>query len=103
MGRSDGLEIVERDDGFIQANFGPKTYLSGYQDWASHEKAGIRYARGTILDTGCAAGRHALYLQNRGHRVLGRRRFAIGPSGGQNERLEGDSDSFHFGTHAKVG
>ncbi len=70
-GRSDGLEIVERDDGFIQANFGPKTYLSEYKDWSKHEKAGIRYAKGRILDIGCGAGRHALYLQNRGHRVLG--------------------------------
>ncbi len=35
------------------------------------EKRAIRYARGRVLDIGVGAGRHALYLQERGHDVLG--------------------------------
>ncbi len=70
-GGSQGLEIVERDDGFIQANLGPRTYLSPYKDWSSHEKAAMSYARGSVLDIGCGAGRHSLYLQKKGLRVLG--------------------------------
>jgi len=70
-GKSSGLEIVERDDGFIQANFGPRTYLSSYKSWSNHEKAAMKYARGRILDIGCGGGRHSLYLQKKGHSVLG--------------------------------
>lgn len=70
-GRNQGLEIVERDDGFIQANLGPRTYLSQYKDWSPHEKAAMRYATGRVLDIGCGGGRHSLYLQEKGLRVLG--------------------------------
>ncbi len=69
--RSSGLEIVERDDGFIQANFGPRTYLSKYDEWAGREKAAIRLARGRVLDIGCGGGRHSLFLQKKGLEVLG--------------------------------
>ncbi len=70
-GRSSGLEIVERDDGFIQANFGPRTYLSKYDKWPGREKAALRLARGKVLDVGCGGGRHSLFLQRKGLEVLG--------------------------------
>jgi len=66
-----GYEIVERDDGLVQIG-GPATqYLAGYADWPSHQQEAIRYVRGRVLDIGCGAGRHSLYLQERGHDVLG--------------------------------
>ena len=50
---------------------GPDAYTAPYRDWADCEKRAIRFARGRVLDIGCAAGRHAIYLQERGHDVLG--------------------------------
>ena len=70
-GRNQGLEIVERDDGFIQTNFGPRTYLLQYNDWSPQEKMVMRYVSGRVLDVGCGGGRHSLYLQKKGFQVLG--------------------------------
>ena len=64
-------EIVERDDGYIESSGGPQAYFAEYKDWHSYEKKAIRYARGCVLDIGCGAGRHSVYLQNKGHDVLG--------------------------------
>ena len=52
------------------ASFGCKTWFTDYQDWFLRERKAIRHAKGRILDVGCGAGRHALYLQERGHDVL---------------------------------
>ena len=70
-GKNQGIEIVERDDGFIQANFGPRTYLSDYKNWSSHEREALLLAKGRVLDIGCGGGRHSLYLQRKGFQVLG--------------------------------
>jgi SAM-dependent methyltransferase len=64
-------EIVERDDGFIDASNAPAVYFSEYEDWSPHVKKAMRYARGKVLDIGCGAGRHSLYLQKKGLDVLG--------------------------------
>jgi len=50
--------------------FGCRTWFSDYHDWFEREKKAITYAKGRILDIGCAAGRHSLFLQARGHEVL---------------------------------
>lgn len=64
-------EIIERDDGYIDASEGPKTYLSEYKDWPKHLQQAIKYAKGKVLDIGCGAGRHSLYLQNKSFDVFG--------------------------------
>ena len=68
----DPVEIVERDDGYIDASRpGPACYFFEYKKWNSINKKAIKYAKGKVLDIGCGAGRFSLYLQNNGHYVLG--------------------------------
>jgi SAM-dependent methyltransferase len=65
------LEIVEREDGTIMASkFGPSSYLAPYAKWPSHQRRGLRFARGRVLDVGAGAGRVALHLQEKGHDVV---------------------------------
>jgi 2-polyprenyl-3-methyl-5-hydroxy-6-metoxy-1,4-benzoquinol methylase len=64
-------EIVERDDGYIEATVGPAVYFNEYKKWPGHERKAMRYARGRVLDIGCGAGRCALYLQGKGLDVMG--------------------------------
>jgi len=70
--RGEGLEVVERDDGFINASgYGPAAYFAPFRRWPKVERAATRLARGRVLDVGCGAGRVALELQSRGHEVVG--------------------------------
>ena len=66
-----GYEIVERDDGLFEVSGGPKGYFSDYKDWPEHERKAMKFVRGRVLDIGCGAGRHSLYLQEKGHDVFG--------------------------------
>jgi len=67
----DSFEIIERDDGFFDASSGPKIYFSNYGEWPSIERKAMRLAKGRVLDVGCGAGRHSLYLQGKGLDVTG--------------------------------
>lgn len=64
-------EIVERDDGFIDAGRGPGSYFDPVRRWPAHERRALRWAGGRVLDIGCGPGRVALELQERGHDVVG--------------------------------
>jgi len=65
------LEVIERDDGYIDVADGKKWYLSDYKNWSGREKRALKLARGRVLDIGCGAGRHSLYLQQKGFDVTG--------------------------------
>jgi len=66
------LEIVERDDGLVDPSESlPKYYLAEFKDWTPREKLAARYVHGSVLDIGCGGGRWSLYLQKKGHDVLG--------------------------------
>jgi 2-polyprenyl-3-methyl-5-hydroxy-6-metoxy-1,4-benzoquinol methylase len=65
-------EIVERDDGFFNASpKGPGIYFSEYEDWDLLDRKAVELVKGRVLDIGCGAGRHSLYLQRKGFDVLG--------------------------------
>lgn len=64
-------EIIERDDGLIDTSSGPAAYFAEYQDWGQDLQQAVDLARGRVLDIGCGAGRHALYLQGKGLDVVG--------------------------------
>ena len=66
-----GSEIGERDDGFVSPSGGPKLYFAQYRDWSPDQRKAMRYVRGRVLDIGCGAGRHSLYLQQKRFEVLG--------------------------------
>lgn len=66
-----GYEIVERDHGFFSISFGPKLYFLEYEEWPEPEKEAMKFVTGRVLDVGCGAGRHSLYLQARGFDIVG--------------------------------
>ena len=66
------VEVVERDDGLIDPSETlPKYYLAEYKDWSRREKLAAKYVQGKVLDVGCGGGRWSLYLQKKGHDVVG--------------------------------
>lgn len=65
------LEIVERDDGFINTSrIGPSGYFAPYHRWPSHQRRAMRFVRGRVLDVGAGAGRVSLRLQEKGNEVV---------------------------------
>ena len=62
--------VVERDAGLKNAR-NPKGYFSNYEDWHPIEQKAMESVKGRVLDVGCGAGRHSLYLQKKGFDVLG--------------------------------
>jgi SAM-dependent methyltransferase len=65
------FELIERDDNFIQSGEYGKIYFAEYKDWSKMEQQAIELVKGRVLDIGCGAARHAIYLQKKGLDVLG--------------------------------
>ncbi len=45
--------------------------ISAYEKWSKIEKEALKFVKGRVLDIGCGAGRHSLYLQEKGFDVFG--------------------------------
>ena len=63
-------QIVERDDGHIDVVPADR-YFAEFEDWPKHQREAMEYVEGRVLDIGCGAGKHALYLQNQDYQVTG--------------------------------
>ncbi len=69
LNKKPSYEIVEREDGFVGLSGGVKNYFADFKHWPEWQKQGIKFAKGRVLDIGTGAGRVALYLQKKGHKV----------------------------------
>jgi len=59
-------ELIEREDNFIDHGSNNGLYFFDHEEWEPIEQQAIESAQGNILDIGCGAGRHLLYLQEKG-------------------------------------
>ncbi|HEY6249831.1 MAG TPA: class I SAM-dependent methyltransferase, partial [Candidatus Angelobacter sp.] len=59
------------DDNLIGTSNWPGRYFGDYSTWLPLEKQAMRLVKGRVLDIGCGAGRHGLYLQQKGFDVTG--------------------------------
>ena len=82
-----GPEIIERDDGFLNA--AKMTYFAPVSQWPAVERRALRWVRGRVLDAGVGAGRAALELQRRGRSVVG---IDVSPGAVEVARARGVSD-----------
>lgn len=69
-GGAEIFEVIERDDHYIDA-MPAKGYFSDCKDWPQVEQRAMESVTGRVLDVGCGAGRHSLYLQGKGLDVTG--------------------------------
>ena len=60
---------VRRDDGRLDQEDG-SFYFTDFNKFPTIEKESMNLVQGLILDVGCGAGRHALYLQTKGFNVV---------------------------------
>ncbi len=68
----DSIEIIERDDGFMDAAAHVGVYFADFANWNPCEQEAMQYLLpGRSLDLGSGAGRVELYLQSRGMEAVG--------------------------------
>lgn len=83
-------EIIERDDGYLDVNADLQVYFEPFENWPVHHRRAIALANGRVLDIGCGAGRHAIYLQKKGREVTG---IDISPLAVKVSRMRGLRDA----------
>ena len=59
-------EIVEREDRYMDTGSVAGLYFLEPKKWPREELSALKHAKGRVLDVGGGAGRHSLYLQDRG-------------------------------------
>ena len=62
--------IIERDDGNLDVSGEPEIYFREFDQWEEYDRRAMAHVSGRALDIGSGAGRHALYLQGKGHVVV---------------------------------
>lgn len=64
-------EFIERDDGYLVITDNLASYFAPFCEWPPRFQQAMNFVRGRVLDVGVGAGRFALFLQERGHEVVG--------------------------------
>lgn len=80
---------IHRDDGHVDEH-SMQGYFTQYKDWPRIEKQALCWVKGRVLDIGCGAGRHALWLQNRGFSVTA---IDVSPTAIEVAKLRGVRDT----------
>lgn len=80
---------IERDDGHIHET-DASMYFAPYDGWPEYERKAMLEAKDRTLDVGLGAGRHSLWLQGRGHEVVG---IDLSPLAVEVSRLRGVRDA----------
>jgi len=79
---------IYRDDGYFEEHH-EDIVFSEYNKWPECERRALGYVRGRVLDIGCGAGRHSLWLQEKGFKVVA---IDASPSAVEVSRLRGVKD-----------
>jgi len=61
--------VLRRDDGY-RDEFDLQPLFSACHEWPEFEREALEHAKGRALDIGCGAGRHSLWLQEKGVDVV---------------------------------
>jgi SAM-dependent methyltransferase len=62
--------MIRRDDGYIEEERFVDILFSKYDKWDEFERRALEHVKGRVLDIGCGAGRHSLWLQEKGFEVV---------------------------------
>ncbi|MFX1284373.1 MAG: class I SAM-dependent methyltransferase [Promethearchaeota archaeon] len=71
-GNLEAKHIIERDDGYKQEML-VEYLFKNHNEWPLEKVRSLEHipSGSTILDVGCGVGRIAIYLQKKGHKVVG--------------------------------